>query len=256
MAGAVLTRSRGAVRGLPTSLTADATPEPEVSGSTDDPEVFRRQVSRVFERFEEVLAASGLCPRHITRTWFFIARIHDRYPIFNEVRDAYFDAWDLRGFPASTGIGAALQAGVGIVGALDALDGAEVREVNTVHQPAPRSYGPRFVRANTFDLDGLRVLNISGISSIDDQGRSLATGGDDELDHCLGSFVDLLSGAGMTPQDVRSLYLYASAPEVGRRLVTRARGLGLPEPTLVNYSDICRPDLRVEIEGRAVRPVL
>lgn len=228
-----------------TSVTASACGSPTLD--------FEAQARQVFDEIGQAVDAGGLRPEDITRTWFYISSILDNYTAFNRVRDDYFERWGITRFPASTGIGAALPHMQLIAAAIDAVAGVEVLEVATNRQSAPVSYGPRFVRANTYDDDGLRTLNISGVSSIDDHGRSLATGGVDEIVHCLDSFVDLLDGADMTAADLQSFYLYCTSPELAAQVVVCAASRGLPEPTLINFADVCRPDLRVEIEGRAVR---
>ncbi|GAA3295370.1 RidA family protein [Streptomyces cinereospinus] len=217
---------------------------------------FVRQATDAFETVAEALARAGLTPRHIGRTWYFISDIDVHYDDFNTVRNTYFDAWGLTRYPASTGIGAALPGDALIsvlVEATDADDG-EFGTFDTGLQCPPVSYGPRFVRANESLANGLRTVNVSGISSVTRDGSSLSGDLGALVDHTMRSFFDLLATTGMTPPDIASAYVYCKGDEVRAAFERYARERGLGFPRLVNHVDVCRPDLVLEIEARAVRP--
>ncbi|AOR32325.1 hypothetical protein BFF78_15730 [Streptomyces fodineus] len=218
---------------------------------------FGAQAAEAFETVASALARAGLKPQHISRTWYFIGDIDHNYEEFNTVRNSYFDAWGLTRYPASTGIGAGLPGTASIsvlVEATDALEG-QFGTFDTGLQCPPVTYGPRFVRANEVVCNGLRTVNISGISSVTRDGSSLSGDLDALVDHTLRSFFDLLASTGMTAQDIASSYVYCKGDEVRRVYERYAEERQLSFPRLVNHVDVCRPDLALEIEARAVRPV-
>ncbi|GHJ17395.1 MULTISPECIES: RidA family protein [unclassified Micromonospora] len=206
---------------------------------------------------EEMLSRAGMAPDHIDRTWYFLADIEETYGDLNKARDATFDRWKLTTYPASTGIGAGLPPGqaVAVMAEAVARDGvAAATPFGTDLQCAPYDYGPRFVRANRSRRNGCQVVHVSGISSIDKQGVSLPQHDvRAAVDYAMASFTDLLAGADLSLADLVSCYVYCKDAEARSAFEAHCSDAGLTLPHLSNTVDVCRPELRFEIEGRAVR---
>lgn len=228
------------------------------AASTPAGDSLTEQAVDAFEQLAAALAAAGLEPKHITRTWYFIDDIDRTYADFNAVRDWYFDQWGLRSFPASTGIGATMPGPALInvlVEATNAVTDGGPEAYDTSMQCPPVSYGPRFVRANGLTYNGLRTVNISGISSIGRDGRSLAAPTRELVDYSMTSFLDLLSTARMSVADLASSFVYCKGEEVRSAFDAYMREHALAFPCQVNHVDICRSDLVFEIEAKAIRPM-
>jgi enamine deaminase RidA (YjgF/YER057c/UK114 family) len=207
---------------------------------------------------ERWLAESGLAPRHLERTWYFVDDIGTTYGELNKARDEAFDRWGLTSYPASTGIGATLPGPARIGMLAEAYsDGGEpvATPFDTTMQCPPSQYGPRFARANRIRRNGTDIVNISGISHIDERGESIQGLTAPELvDYTMASLADLLATAGVGFADIASCYVYCKDAETlaaYRNWLTRE---GVTLPDMVNFVDVCRPELRFEIEARAVRP--
>lgn len=215
------------------------------------------QVAAALRTVERTQALVGMEPRHLDRTWYFLSRIAGTYELLNAARDAAFTRWGLTDFPASTGIGAALREGehAAVVAESCSVAGRPAaRTFGTALQCAPVQYGPRFARATRMRRNGVEVVNISGISSIDDGGASLDDDSADVLvGHAMASFVDLLQQGGMGLSDVSSSYVYSKDAEASDAFARWCAAAGVDLPAVHNAVDVCRPDLRFEIEGRAVR---
>jgi hypothetical protein len=215
-------------------------------------------IAEVFACLDDWLQEAEVSPHHITRTWFYLDDIDRTYGDLNAVRDLYFDQWQLRSLPASTGVGASLN-GPAIAALIEttSVDGRNpARQVSTRLQCPPMNYGPRFIRANTFGLNGLEHLNISGISSIDAAGVSLAVADETALvEFTMRSVAEILKNAGgFEFHQLTSARAYATAETaVGAFGSYRDLAAGLGE-CLELTGRICRPDLTFEFEGAAIRP--
>ncbi|QJW34849.1 hypothetical protein [Cellulosimicrobium protaetiae] len=216
------------------------------------------QLRSIFDGVEDVLGASGMSPSHLVRTWYFLRDIGTTYRHLNDARDEAFDRWGLRHLPASTGIGAELpHPATWCAAVVEAIahDGAPVATpFETDLQRPPVQYGPRFARANLVEHNGLRTVNVSGISAIDEAGRSVRVADrDDAVVRALDGFEDLLQRAGMTPTDLCSVSAYSVDERVREAFVRIAGRRGWTVSVLHNTAAVCRPDLVFEVEGRAVR---
>jgi enamine deaminase RidA (YjgF/YER057c/UK114 family) len=224
---------------------------PSREGSTFD------QSMAALAGLEAALARAGLEPRHVDRTWYFLADIEETYTELNKARDDTFERWELTTYPASTGIGAGLPPGqaVAVMAEAVARDGEPAATpFGTDLQCAPYDYGPRFVRANRSRRNGCEVVHISGISSIDPRGESLPQHDvRAAVDYAMASFTDLLASAGLAPEDLVSCYVYGKDAEAMSAFAAHCAEHGFTVPHLLNDVDVCRPELRFEIEGRAVR---
>ena len=215
-------------------------------------------IAGVFAHLDDRLQETEISPHHITRTWFYLDDIDQTYGDLNALRDLYFDRWQLPSLPASTGVGASLN-GSAIAALVEttSVDGRNpARQVSTRLQCPPTNYGPRFIRANTFELNGFEHLNISGISSIDAAGISLADDDDAALvEFTMRSVAEILENAGgFEFHQLTSARAYATVETAVAAFGSyRDFAAGLDE-CLELTGRICRPDLTFEFEGAAVRP--
>jgi enamine deaminase RidA (YjgF/YER057c/UK114 family) len=214
------------------------------------------QATAAFADIEVVLASAGMTPMQVTRTWYFIDDIERTYGEFNVVRNAFFDRWGVTDFPASTGIGGR-PAGSRLAVIVEAHSGVDVvRRVDSTMQCPPVRYGPRFARANTLLYNGNRLVNVSGISSIDASGNSLDYTVEDAVDYTMRSFADLLAAGGVDHGDIVSAYAYCKNSVVRKEFERYLDTHALNFPYLLNHADICRPELPFEIEAKAIHPVV
>jgi enamine deaminase RidA (YjgF/YER057c/UK114 family) len=140
---------------------------------------------------------------------------------------------------------------------VEAHSGVEaVGRVESSMQCPPVRYGPRFARANTVVSNGVRLVNISGISSIDASGRSLDYTVEDAVDYTMRSFADLLAAGGADHGDIVSAYVYCKNSVVRKEFERYLDTHALDFPYLLNHVDVCRPELPFEIEAKAIRPAV
>jgi enamine deaminase RidA (YjgF/YER057c/UK114 family) len=221
-----------------------------------------QQVTAALAAVEDALRAAQMTPLDIDRTWFFVADIGHTYAELNAARDAAFDRWGVRLYPASTGIGAVLPAGTAVSVMVEASSvtpagGKELTALGTPLQAAPADYGSRFVRGNRLRLSGRHTVNISGISSIDGDGRSILSADPaDCIGYAMRSLLDILGSGEATIADIRSAYVYCADGAVQEAFSSYLAGNGLNFPHLLTYAPVCRPELIFEIEARAVRSQL
>lgn len=215
-------------------------------------------IAEVFACLDERLQEIEVSPQHMTRTWFYLDDIDRTYDDLNAVRDLYFDRWQLRSLPASTGVGVSLN-GPAIAALIEttSVDGRNpTRPVSTRLQCPPTNYGPRFIRANTFEVNGLEYLNVSGISSIDADGVSLAVADETALvEFTMRSVAEILENAGgFQFHQLMSARAYATAEAAVSALGSYRKFAEGLDGCLELTGRICRPDLAFEFEGAAVRP--
>jgi enamine deaminase RidA (YjgF/YER057c/UK114 family) len=218
----------------------------------------REAIGGVFAGFDEGLRDVGVSPHHITRTWFYLGDIDRTYGDLNALRNYYFDQWQLPALPASTGVGASL-GGATIAGLVEATSVGgrnPARPVSTRLQCPPTNYGPRFIRANAWVMNGLEHLNVSGISSIDAAGISLGdTDGTVLVEFAMRSVAEILETAGGFRYDeftnARAYATCEAADVVFDSYRDFADGL---DECLELIGRICRPELTFEFEGMAIRP--
>jgi enamine deaminase RidA (YjgF/YER057c/UK114 family) len=210
-------------------------------------------VHGTFVRVESVLAELGLSILDTVRTWLYVDRILDCYGELNAARRRYFRE---RGVfdhlvPASTGIGVPNAEGARLV--MDVL--AWQRPAGrVVPSPSPLQgsaldYGSAFSRGVELDLGDHRELLVSGTASIDPDGRTLHDDPADQVDLTMAVVEGILTASCYTWAQVSRAVVYApeDADEAAARAWFKAHDL-LELPGLWVRSDICRGDLRYEIE--------
>lgn len=219
---------------------------------------FAHQSGRVWAAWERILAAHRMHPSQIFRTWFFIDAIGDNYRSLNAIRDSTFDAWALRRYPASTGVGARMAGPAAIASAFwayDRIDAGAFSCLSSRKQCEAYAYGPRFARASMVALDDVLLLSISGTSAIDRDGRSCyAEDVRKHIELALECAHDLLERSGLSWKEVASAYVYCKDERVLDELIAIHGEQRLDLPYIYNLCDICRPDLLFEIECIALAP--
>lgn len=219
------------------------------------------QARQVFENLHAALASVGLAFTDIVRTWLYMSRLLEWYTPFNAVRTRFFEEQGVFGklLPASTGIGAANPDGAAL--AVDALAirplGPAVRILpvaSPLQCPAP-SYKSSFSRAVEVQWPEGRELIVSGTASIAPDGRSAHVGDTRKQIALTMEVVEaILVSRDMTWSDAARGIAYFKDLREAPLLAEYSRARGLPElPLALSHAEVCRDDLRFEIELDAAR---
>ena len=223
------------------------------------------QARRMFANATADLATHGFTYPQVIRTWIYLARLLDWYGEFNHVRTAHHSAVGLGGdasravFPASTGIqGTPGDAECCMdVLALDADSGDAFRVqpiLGSRRQPPAYSYGSAFSRGLALEMDGRKIVYVSGTASIDREGRSIHVGDPEaQTFETLLNIASLLEDQGGDLANICMATLFCKNREAydAYRRVTQL--LKAPTfPTIPVHADVCRGDLLVEIEAVAL----
>lgn len=224
------------------------------------------QARRMFANVGAALAAHGFSWRDVVRTWIYMPRLLDWYGEFNRVRTAHYASEGLgsgegpeKAFPASTGIQG--RNGPGEECFVDVLavepgrqPGTAVRPIGaTRRQGSAFRYGSAFSRGMALDADGWTTVLISGTASIDPAGRSLYV--DDAEAQCVQTLLNLaalLEAEQSGLHDIVSATVFCKDGEALEAIRRSTRLLEVPAfPALYLKADVCRPELRVEIDAVA-----
>lgn len=212
------------------------------------------QLDEVLCRAEGWLDEAGMSFADVVRTWFVVDGLLDWYADFNRVRTRFFTE---RGVfthlvPASTAIGGALRGGSAVAARVLAVrprrPSLRARRVASPLQGEALDYASAFSRAVELSWPGARRLYVSGTASIDGEGRSLHAGRvDAQITTTLDVVEALLARAGMGWSAVLEATAYLrDASHVGHLHQLRSRGLRAP--LAVARAEICRDELRFELE--------
>ena len=203
---------------------------------------------------------------NLVRIWNFVPGINqglgddEIYPRFNRGRAVAFDHLDLqpRQFPAATGVGCPAGAPLTIIVLASRSEPLAIenpRQVSAYHYP--RQYGPRapaFARAMILpDRDGGKLF-ISGTASIVGH-ESKHSDIESQLQETLANVDQLMAAVAVRLPGVavgarRSWRVYLRDPADLERVEAEvARRLGGSESVVFLQADICRRELRVEVEG-------
>ncbi|MBI2297725.1 MAG: hypothetical protein HYU66_02020, partial [Armatimonadetes bacterium] len=193
-----------------------------------------------------------------------VDRILDWYDELNAVRNGFFASRGLfdQLLPASTAVGAANHAGTALCIGAWAMgipaDVGSVAEVPSPLQGSPRDYGAALSRAVELTLPGCRRLLVSGTNSIGRDGTSVrGKHAGEQAERTLDVLAALLESRRMCfAQTLRAgLYVREVSDLSEVRRVLAERGLG-DLPAVAVGADICRPELRFELELDVVGGVL
>jgi enamine deaminase RidA (YjgF/YER057c/UK114 family) len=218
------------------------------------------QLVEVLETAEQVLGEVGMNFSHVARTWFYLDRILDWYDEFNQVRNRFFEPRDIfEGvLPASTGIGVSNELGLALSAQLIAIapkkDGGRVFAVPSPMQCSPLRYKSAFSRAVEVELRSHRQLYVSGVASIDGDGKTARPGDmPAQIELTLDVIEALLKSRRMDWSNATRAVAYMTDREafgsVEASLIRRG-AIGLL--WIPAISQICRGDLLFEMEVDAV----
>ncbi len=219
------------------------------------------QTRQTLDRLAEALDHGGFSFADVARTWFFLDRLLLWYGEFNQARNRVYSGIKFRAgaLPASTGIGARNPAGMALVAGAWALRplmaGARGEPVVSPLQcPAP-AYGSAFSRAMEISSPAGCRLSISGTASIGPDGRTLWP--DDARRQVAETMrvveALLLSRGFFWPDLTRATAYFKHGADAGLlREWCTAQGRG-PLPAVLAQAEVCRDDLRFELELDAWR---
>ena len=219
------------------------------------------QTRDVLETMAAALAGQGFEFTDTVRTWFYLDRLLEWYPMFNTVRTAFFAGHGVfeKRVPASTGIGAGNAAGAALTADLLAVQpkagAVRIQAVPSPLQGSALNYRSSFSRAAELEFPTYRWLTVSGTASIGQEGQTVHV---DDCEGQIGRTLDvvqaLLVSRGMEWADVTRGIAYFT--ELANRSLLdaacRERGLS-GMPVAMAQAAICRADLLFELEVDAVR---
>lgn len=216
------------------------------------------QTTMVLDQMEALLERLGFDFKHVVRTWFYLDDILSWYGDFNRARTRFYTERGLLGrAPASTAVGMPNDARTLLYAHLLAIDPSDRRSsISVAQSPLQGSafdYGSAFSRALLSSWPNGKRLYVSGTASIDAGGKTLYPGSTERQIHETCRVVGaLLEQHGFQWKDVTLATAYL--PDLRdegllRRAWQRYRTC---EPCIV-HADICRSDLRFEVELVAER---
>ena len=224
----------------------------------------QQQCRRMFQRAASLVQREGFGFDQVARTWIYAERLLDWYDDLNQVRDAAFEELGLRGpggagvLPASTGIQAAHPLGAQCF--MDLLlvdcDGA-AKPMRSQAQCEAADYGSSFSRGMKLDLapaGGPELLLVSGTASIDQAGRTVASGdAAAQIQQTLSAAQAVLGPAGSGLRQMVHAVAYCKTPEVYNEWLRHQPDQRLEAlPVIAVLADICRPELLFELEPTVV----
>ncbi len=225
----------------------------------------QEQSDNVFGRLLKILEQESIPIDSIVRQWNYIERITDvdaggqRYQQFNDARSSFYAKADwFQGYPAATGIGVGSG---GVIVEVNAVQGAELKPIDNALQVPAHKYSdavlrsgnekkatsPKFERAK---LQDNKWLYISGTAAIRGE-LNVDKSASEQTQVTLENINDLLKTSGMTTENLVALRVYVKRSSDFYEVKQVVETL-LPN-TMAIYvqSDVCRPELLVEIEGIA-----
>lgn len=221
------------------------------------------QAYAVFVKMESLLQQAGMEFADIARTWIYLSNLLNWYDEFNVVRNRFFKERGVfeKMLPASTGIGARAVAGEAMNGTLLAVkpknESVKVFAVPSPLQCPALDYKSSFSRAVEITQPGSRLLTISGTASIERDGHTIHAGNTaKQIEFTMHTVHEILKSRGMDWRDtVRAIVYFKDIMEVDL-LKKYCIENELPDlPLTILHADICREDLRFEIEVDSVANV-
>ncbi len=228
-----------------------------------------QQSEYVFAAAREILGETE--PNKIVRQWNYIERItelegeNQHYQLFNNARSNFYGScsWE-RGYPAATGIGVLRG---GILVDMDVIipidDSCKITPIDNKLQVAAHAYSeevlidanankstPKFERAKSFEVDGVKLTYISGTAAIEGE-RSLSKNSASEQTIETLRIIDQLIDS---QEEIVLLRIYIKN-ESDYYSVRQAVEQTIDHPIATVYlnADVCREELLVEIEGVEIK---
>lgn len=225
----------------------------------------QKQSEEIFSRLDKILKQESMPINSIVRQWNYIESITEidgcgqRYQQFNDARSSFYAQthWPF-GYPAATGIG--VSSG-GVIVEVNAVKNANLKPIDNALQVPAHKYSeavlmcgtekvassPKFERAK---LQDDKWLYISGTAAIRGE-KNIDLLSEEQTKITLENIDDLLCRAAMTAEDLVALRVYVKNKSdfLAVKKVTDKLPLGIA--MIFVQSDVCRPELLVEIEGIA-----
>lgn len=214
------------------------------------------QALQTFENIKKALESTGMSFLHVARTWFYLDKLYDWYPEFNEIRTNFFREQGVFDhlIPASTGIGAGNLHGTLLVANVLAVKpkhpGVRIIAVPSPMQCEATKYKSSFSRAVEIQFPDHRRLYISGTASIDDNGNSIHVGDiDRQIEATMEVVGQIIKSRSIDWSDtVRAIAYFKDIKHVSEFNNYCLRNHLPPFPVCYSQSDICREELLFEIE--------
>jgi enamine deaminase RidA (YjgF/YER057c/UK114 family) len=225
---------------------------------------------KLFSSLEAQLTRNSFRPKDIVRTWFYVNKIKQNYPEFNDARRRYFDKNEIKytenaaELPSSTCIGAPI-AEVKVIQA-DAYymcrqhnPGIKVGRMFNQEQNEANGttylFQPTFARATEIVTPYYTEIQLSGTASINQHGESVYLNNSYQqilttLKHVKG----LLSQHSMGFEHLVQSTCFFKRKEYYQDYLSALDSLGIQNfsHTFV-IGDVCRDELLFEIDGIAVK---
>ncbi len=227
------------------------------------------QSEEVFRQIDGLLTKEDFPIHSIVRQWNYIERItafegkSQHYQSFNNARAQFYKKtdWPL-GYPAATGIGANLG---GVLIDFDAVllkkADDKIKPIDNKLQIAAHAYSeqvlkeasekketPKFERAKSLTISGKELIYISGTAAIRGEESLTNVGVEKQLYITMENIAELIGAASLS-----MLRVYIKNKE-DYQVVEDILGNMHPDlPISYMWSDVCRDELLIEIEGIAVR---
>jgi enamine deaminase RidA (YjgF/YER057c/UK114 family) len=225
------------------------------------PEVFRQEAA--------LLAETRFPRRSVRRQWHYIEQITDydgpfqHYQTFNNARTAFYEGEDWSGgYPAATGIGAEWGGLlVDFDAALFTSPEACSQAIDNPLQVAAHAYSasvleaaaspkttPKFERARSLQFGNRRLVYLSGTAAIRGEESLGKAGLERQVEATMENIARLTGDARL-----RLLRVYLKRAEDYAEARNLLNALAPSVPAAYMRADVCRPELRVEIEGIALQ---
>ncbi len=238
-----------------------------------------RQSAEIFSKLQNLLDNLGFVVSDIVRQWNYIGNIVgergnlQNYQAYNDARTLFYQEgqWDY-GYPAATGIGSCFNGLiVSCILLKNKTGGNRVYALNNPWQVPAHTYSahvlvnsdpnvvkstPKFERAKLVRFANNMFCFISGTASIRGEESTNRLSPQDQALQTLENIASLISKENLERHSCPSVSLAlcnlrvylkdrAYYPEIRRIVETRYPGI----PTVYLFTDICRQELLVEIEG-------
>jgi enamine deaminase RidA (YjgF/YER057c/UK114 family) len=234
------------------------------NGNGAQPTNAQKQAELMFQNAARGLDAHGLSLMNVVRTWIYISQFGDWYGKFNAARTSEFKKHGLirengdSYLPASTGIQGRGGDEECLMDVLALSPGesnkAQVRLLGNKRQNEAFSYGSAFSRGAVVEMDGKKTVFVSGTASINEEGETVYL--DDPEGQAMETLLNIasiLEAEGGSLEDICMATVFCKNGEALEAYQRISRLLCLPAfPAVTLITDICRPELLLEIEATAV----
>ncbi|MGD0016111.1 MAG: RidA family protein [Verrucomicrobiia bacterium] len=220
-----------------------------------------RQARETFDFIEAALCSADMEFANVVRTWFYLDQILSWYSRFNNVRDQFFREQNVFDgiVPASTGIGSSNAAQTAVIAEAYAVQ-PHANSVKIMAVPSPLQcpalqYGSSFSRAVEVDTPDYRRLFISGTASIDSSGRTVHVGDlPRQIELTMEVVEAIIASCSMSWRDVTRAVAYVKQGSDANLFKDYCAARRLDDlPIVTTENDICRQELRFEVEVDACR---